>query len=430
MTKIASFARLEDADEKLDREVRMGVRMFDRDDVELALYALEEGMTAAAAGELVGASGQTVSRWARGRVPHARAGAATMGARPRREEEPLNEGEREAYEAAMLENQLLRAVLADLKAGGWDPASISNARKAELGERLRAATGRPLREITRFLGISKSSYEYQRARLGGDRDAAIRPLVVEAFRASGGSYGYRRLHAELARRGVRVSEKRIRRVMAEEGLRARSTARAPHRYSSYRGEGGRAVAPNLLLREGTRDSHDFSAARPGERAVTDVTEFRLGRGGPKVYLSAAVDLFDGRVVAAAAGPSPSKALVQGMLEAVGAAVGPGCVLHSDRGWHYRTPDWVGACERLGIVRSMSRRGHSPDNAAAEGFFGRLKVELFRGRDWSGWTVPAFVAELGRYIGWYNEGRLKAFREGGRTVYDTIDGRRARLGLAA
>ena len=405
----------------------MGVRMFDRDDVELALYALEEGMTAAAAGELVGASGQTVSRWARGRVPHARAGAATMGVRPRREEEPLNEEERAAYESAMLENQLLRAVLADLKAGGWDPASISNARKAELGERLRAATGRPLREITRFLGISKSSYEYQRARLGGDRDAAIRPLVVEAFRASGGSYGYRRLHAELARRGVRVSEKRVRRVMAEEGLRARSTARAPHRYSSYRGEDGRAVAPNLLLRAGTRGLHDFSAARPGERVATDVTEFRLGPRGPKCYLSAAIDLFDGRVVSAQAGPSPSKELAQATLGDVGAAARPGCVLYSDRGWHYRTPDWVEGCGRLGIVRSMSRKGHSPDNAACEAFFGRLKVEFFYSTDWSGWTVGRFAAELGRYVSWYNSGRLKSF---GAEGYDTIDGRRGRLGLAA
>ena len=136
------------------------------------------------------------------------------------------------------------------------------------------------------------------------------------------------------------------------------------------------------------------------------------------------------MVAASAGPSPSKALVQGMLEAVGAAVGPGCVLHSDRGWHYRTPDWVGACARMGIVRSMSRRGHSPDNAACEAFFGRLKVELFHFADWSGWTVGAFCAELARYVDRYNSSRLKAFREGGRTVYDTIDGRRARLGLSA
>ena len=98
------------------------------------------------------------------------------------------------------------------------------------------------------------------------------------------AYGYRRVHAELRRRGVRASEKRVRRVMAEEGLVARSAARSPRRYSSHRGESGRAVAPNLLLREGSRDSHDFSAASPGLRVATDVTEFRLGARGPKCHL--------------------------------------------------------------------------------------------------------------------------------------------------
>lgn len=80
--------------------------------------------------------------------------------------------------------------------------------------------------------------------------------------------------------------------MAEEGPEARSTARSPHRRSSHAGEDGRAVAPNLLLGDGTRDSHDFSAARPGERVVTDVTEFRLGPRGPRCHLSAAAGLFD------------------------------------------------------------------------------------------------------------------------------------------
>lgn len=79
---------------------------------------------------------------------------------------------------------------------------------------------------------------------------------------------------------------------------------------------------------------------------------------------------------------------------------------------------------------MSRRGHSPDNAAMEGFFGRLKVEMFEGRDWSGWTPDAFAGGLAAYICWYNTSRIKAFREGGRTVWDTIDGRRRRLGTAA
>lgn len=139
---------------------------------------------------------------------------------------------------------------------------------------------------------------------------------------------------------------------------------------------------------------------------------------------------DGRVVSHTAGTSPSKALAQGALAGAVAAVGRGFVLHSDRGWHYRTPDWAAACEAAGAARSMSRKGHSPDNAACEGLFGRLKVEFFRGRDWSGWTAEEFEGELGRYLSWHDSGRLKRFREPDGTVrYDTIDGRRRRLGLA-
>ena len=250
----------------------------------------------------------------------------------------------------------------------------------------------------------------------------------EEFEASGGRYGYRRVHAALRARGVRASEKRVRRVMRGEGLEAARPRR--RRYSSYAGEEGLRDAPNLLLVDEARDLHDFSAPSPGEALVTDVTEFRLPDDARKVYLSPAVDLHDGDVVAFSCGTSPSKALVSEMLAGAVAAVGGGFALHSDRGWHYRTPDWVEACEADGIARSMSRKGHSPDNAACEGFFGRLKVEFFHGRDWRGFTAEAFIAELSEYIRWYREDRLKAFDEGGRTVYDTIRGRRERLGLAA
>ena len=239
-------------------------------------------------------------------------------------------------------------MLADLKAGGWDPASISNRSKCELGERLRLATGLPLRSITGFLRISRSSYEYHRARLGRDRDAALRPLVAAEFEASGGRYGYRRVHAALRRRGVVASEKRVRRVMREEGLEAARPRR--RRWSSYAGEEGRAPAPNLLLVDADRDLHDFSAARPGEVLVTDITEFRLPGGAGKVYLSPCVDLFRRRRSSAfSAGTSPSKALVAEMLEGAVAATGGGFTLHSDRGWHYRTPDWVRDCAGAGVT---------------------------------------------------------------------------------
>lgn len=83
--------------------------MYDRDAVELALLALEEGMSQQEAAELCGASRGTVGYWARGRLPHGRRAPSARPPRrrarmapPDAKEEPLNEAERAAYEAAML----------------------------------------------------------------------------------------------------------------------------------------------------------------------------------------------------------------------------------------------------------------------------------------------------------------------------------------
>lgn len=213
--------------------------------------------------------------------------------------------------------------------------------------------------------------------------------------------------------------------MREEGPAARAPAPRRRRYSSYAGEEGMAAAPNLLLLDAARDLHEFRAPGPGLAFSTDISEFALPGSARKLYLSPMVDLYDGRVVAFSLGDSPGKALVSRMLEAARPHfAGATAIVRSDRGWHYRTPDWVARCSRLGVVRSPSRKAHSPDNAVCEGLFGRMKVEMFRGRDWSGATWEALEAEVESYLGWYNSGRLKRFPEG----YETIDGRRRRLGL--
>lgn len=121
---------------------------------------------------------------------------------------------------------------------------------------------------------------------------------------------------------------------------------------------------------------------------------------------------------------------QSAIITVALTEGEAPVAHTDRGCHYRWPGWKAICGRHGLARSMSRKGTSPDNAACEGFFGNLKNEFFHGRDWSGWTAEAFMELLDGWMAAYSTVRLKAFREGGRTVYDTIDNRRRRLGLAA
>ena len=377
--------------------------MFCRKDVRIALEALGEGRSAAEAGALVGASAASVFRWARGAVPHERAAGAMVCPMDAWKGEELDAGEREAFEAAMTENMLLRAVLADLKVDGSSLRSMSNRRKCELGERLRAETGLPLRAITGFLRISKSSYEYHRARLGRDKYARLRAEIVGIFEETGRSRGYRPIWAELKRRGETVSEKVVRRIMREEGL-APAYLRKRKKWSSYEGEVSPAP-PNLPLRaDGT---HDFSAAAPNRLWVTDITEFRLP-GGEKVYLSPVIDCFDGRPVAWSIGTRPTAELANSSLAAACATLGPGeaPVVHSDRGGHYRWPAWRALCADFGLTRSMSRKGTSPDNARAEGFFGLLKNEFFRCRDWTGATPESFIADLGAWMEWYRSGRIK------------------------
>ena len=392
----------------------------------------EAGERAADLAAEAGVTGPAVTGWARRLREEGALALVTddeVRARAPEPAEPPSELEalRARCEELELENAILAGTVEILKKDpGADPSALTAAERAALAESLRGRFGLP--RVLAALSLPRSTFYHRLSRAAADRDAGIRALVAEEFRASGGRYGYRRVHAALRARGVVASEKRVRRVMREEGLEAARPRR--RRYSSYAGEEGRACAPNLLLVDASRDLHDFSAAAPGETMVTDVTEFRLPDDARKVYLSPVIDLYDGDVVSFSAGTSPSKALVSEMLAGAVAAAGGGFTLHSDRGWHYRTPDWVAACGSAGVTRSMSRKGHSPDNAACEGFFGRLKVEFFHGRDWSGWRAEEFIAELSSYIRWYREGRLKAFREGGRTVYDTIRGRRERLGLAA
>ena len=63
-------------------------------------------------------------------------------------------------------------------------------------------------------------------------------------------------------------------------------------------------------------------------------------------------------------------------------------------------------EAARLTRSMSKKGCSPDNAACEGFFGRLKNELFYGRSWAGVSIEEFMGGLDSYLHWYNEKRIK------------------------
>ena len=171
------------------------------------------------------------------------------------------------------------------------------------------------------------------------------------------------------------------------------------RYHSYGGEIG--PAPENLI------NRDFKAATPNEKWLTEITEFHIPAG--KVYLSPMIDCFDGMVISWSIGTRPDANLVNTMLDAAIETVakcGDHPVVHSDRGAHYRWPGWLTRMGDAKLTRSMSRKGCSPDNSACEGFFGRLKNELFYSRSWQATTIEQFIQIVDSYIHWYNEKRIK------------------------
>jgi transposase InsO family protein/transposase-like protein len=296
-----------------------------------------------------------------------------------------------------LENDLLKKANELLKKGlGVDLQLLSNREKTLLIDALKHTY--TLAELLAELDIARSSYFYHCARLRmPDKYADVRQVLSEVFHGNHRCYGYRRMHAALGRRQLHLCEKVVQRLMKQEGLSV--PARKKRRYGSYLGE--ISPAPENLLKR------DFQAATPNEKWLTDITEFQIPAG--KVYLSPVIDCFDGMVVSWTLGTRPDSELVNTMLDAAIDTVGPSDnkpVIHSDRGAHYRWPGWLTRIHNAKLTRSMSRKGCSPDNAACEGFFGRLKNEMFYPRDWQSITIEQFIKAVHDYIVWYNEKRIK------------------------
>lgn len=174
------------------------------------------------------------------------------------------------------------------------------------------------------------------------------------------------------------------------------------------------ITPGTLV-ESSVSSTDISSdeinqlkaqIQANEKWLTDITEFAIPSG--KVYLSPIVDCFDGLLVNWNISTSPDALLVNSMLDNAAKllSVGEKPIIHSDRGVHYRWPGWIDRMEKNGFIRSMSKKGCSPDNSACEGVFGRIKNEMFYNADWSGVNISEFIGILNDYLYWYNEKRIK------------------------
>lgn len=141
--------------------------------------------------------------------------------------------------------------------------------------------------------------------------------------------------------------------------------------------------------------------------LTDITEFQIPIG--KVDLTPMINCFDGLVVSWTIGTHPDSDLANTMLgaaiEAV-ASIEKRPIVHSDRVAHDRWPRWLSVMDNAKLIQSMKCKVCSTDNSACEGFFGRLKTEVFYLRSWRDHTVDQFIQIVDSCIRYYAKKRIK------------------------
>ncbi len=239
---------------------------------------------------------------------------------------------------------------------GVNQEAPSNREKAVIIDALKNKYSLP--KLCRKLYISRSSYYHQETAMRDEdkyRDVRIR--ICELFHNNYDVFGYRKKYAMHKREGTNLSEKVVRRIMREEGL----VTKVHHRrkYNSYKGEISPAV-DNLINR-------GFHADKPDQKWLTDITGFSIEVG--KVYLPPIIDCLDGMPVSWTVGTSPNAKLVNAMLEQAikTLKLGEHPIIHSDRGCHYRWPDWIKIMEDAKLTRSMSKKAAFRTTLPAKAF---------------------------------------------------------------
>jgi putative transposase len=252
----------------------------------------------------------------------------------------------------------------------------------------------PVRVLCRCLGVTRSGYYAWSRRRPSPR--AIRDLhlmhrlrLVHAIHRR--VYGRPRLHRALRDVGVRISPKRVARLMREAGLvaqgrrRYRVTTDSAHAWP---------VAPNQLARH-------FAPGLPHRVWAADITAVWTRAGW--CYLAVVLDLGSRRVVGWAMRSSLETELVRAALHvALGGRPAPR-MHHSDRGSQYASHNYRALLDASGITVSMSRVGNCWDNAPVESFFSSLKAELVSAASWT--TADEAEIAVADYLRFYNHHRL-------------------------
>jgi putative transposase len=219
-----------------------------------------------------------------------------------------------------------------------------------------------------LLGVSRSGFYEWRTRPASataERRGELKALISKSFDDSDGTYGYRRVHADLVAWGVSCGPELVRSLMRELGLEPCQPK--PWRFSLTENDGREKHIPDLVRR-------DFTAEAPGQKMVGDITYIPTWEGW--VYLATVIDCYTKAVVGWAVGDDYKTPLIEKAIDmaARNHQLADDAIFHSDRGSNYTSSTFAKVLKKYRIRQSVGRTGICYDNAMAESFFAALKNE--------------------------------------------------------
>jgi putative transposase len=236
-----------------------------------------------------------------------------------------------------------------------------------------AAQGLSVQLACRVLAVSESGYYARRSRAPSARSirhAWLTDVIRQVHAASRGTYGIRRVHADLTLgHGIAVGHQAVERLMRRGGIQGISGR------PRFRRIAGVATASDRVERQFHRDE-------PNQLWVTDITEHPTREG--KVYCAVVLDTWSRRVVGWSIDSTPSTALV---TNALGMAIDQRrpnneTIIHSDQGTQFSSWAFTRRALDSGLLPSMGSVGDCFDNAVIESFWSRMQVELLDRKRWS------------------------------------------------
>lgn len=250
-----------------------------------------------------------------------------------------------------------------------------------------------IRLVCELMDYPRSSYYAWQQRQGVIDHALLGQVaqVRQIHHAHRGSYGSRRMAAELGRQGLQVGRHRARTLMRRAGVQARQVRR--HKYQ-HLGPEALTVA-NVLARQ-------FKPTAINQVWAGDITYIPTRQGW--LYLAIVVDLYARRIVGWAHSHHADAWLAVGALRKAWAERKPaaGLLFHSDQGRQYTSHALAEQLRDRGIIQSMSRKGNCWDNAVVERVFASLKTEWLE-KTYS--TRMEAAQEVDQFVDWYNHRRL-------------------------